>query len=569
MLNLRGELKNAIAAAIAAAQAAGDLPVGDVPPVVVDYPPERPGSPAADYASPVALVLGKTLGRNPLEIAEIIVKRLRRPAFVAEIAAAAPGFVNMRLDPVWMAQKIDDVLEEGDALGRADAGRGQSVNLEFLSANPTGFPHVGNGRALFTADVLGNVLAHQGYAVTREYYVNDVGTQINRYGESVLRRILQAAGHAVDYPEGLYPGDDVNAIAAVVKEALEEDRKHVFSPDDLSNADLRAEVTRRAVDATVREIQRLVEEKARVRYDVWFRESTLHERGEVAAVMHELRNSGKTVERDGAVWLKTTEDGDEKDRVLVRANGEATYLVSDIAYHRDKLRRGFQVLIDYWGEDHQGHVLPLTAGLRALGEPADRLHVEIVRFVRVVQGGEAKKLSKRQGTAVPLSEVLDGAGLSAARFFLIMKSLSSPFDFDLDLARRQAEENPVYYVQYAYVRLTSILRKAKQQNLLDGQDVAAAAGRAPLTEPASRAVWALTLRLPEVLEDIVRTWDVPILPHYALALAKATHRFYDTVPVLQATESGERQTRLALVLAVRQTLGTVLDLLGVEKREVM
>ncbi len=569
MLNLRSELKNVLTAAIGAAQAAGDLPRGAVPDILLEYPPERAGGPPGDYASPIALVLAKTRQRPPLEVAEAIAKHLRRPAFVSEVAVAPLGFVNFRLDPAWLAQKIDDVLEEGSARGRTDAGQGQSVNLEFLSANPTGFPHVGNGRALFTADVLGNVLAHCGYAVTREYYANDVGTQVERYGESVLRRILQAAGHAVDYPEELYPGEDVKVIAAVVKEAMDEDRKHQFSPDDLSNADLRAEVTRRAVDATLREIRRLVEEKARVRYDVWFRESTLHQRGDVAAVIGELTQRGKTVERDGAVWLKTTEAGDEKDRVLVRANGEATYLASDIAYHRDKLRRGFQLLIDFWGEDHQGHVLPLMAGLKALGEPAERLRIELVHLVRVVQGGEAKKIGKRLGTAVPLSEVLDGVGLSATRFFLTMKSLSSSFDFDLDLARRQAEDNPVYYVQYAYVRLASILRKAKQQNLLDGQDVAAVAGRVPLAEPTGRSLFALALRLPEVLEDIVRTWDVPLLAQYALALAQATHRFYDTVPVLQATAQDQLQTRLALVMAIRQTLGTILDLLGVEKREVM
>lgn len=604
MQNIRAELRAVIAAALRRAQETGALPPGDVPDVVVEYPPRvaKSGTEDAteaetlgDYASPIALALGKQWKKSPMDIAEAIGKFIEAPSFVRTVQAVNPGYLNVRLDPRWLTTKVDDVIEEGPKLGRSDVGQGTSVNLEFVSANPTGEPHVGNGRALFTADVLANVLACAGYAVTREYYINDVGAQVEKYGESVLRRILQGMGENVEYPEGLYPGDDVVRVAEHIREELTEDRRHTFSIADLENAELRAEITRRAVDTTIREIQRILEQVAKVRYDVWFRESTLHAQGAVANIVAELSKRGHTVERDGALWLTTTAFGDEKDRVLVRSSGEMTYLAGDVAYHLDKFRRGHQLVVDFWGADHQGHILPLRAALQALGEDPNRLRVVLVHLVRVVQGGEAKKISKREGTAVPLSELLDLVGLSAARFFLTAKSLASPLDFDLDLARMQKEDNPVYYVQYAYVRLTSILRKAKQQNLLDGWLMPPAFVRpsgaepsgpvvdapraaqwfrtggplAPLTNGAEMRLLGLMVRLPEVVEDVVRSWEVHRLTQYAFELARAVHRFYDAVPVLASTERDVLRARLSLVVAAQTVLGVVCDLLGVERREVM
>lgn len=566
MLNLRTELRVALAAAVRAAQKAGDLPAGPVPEVVVDHPSESGGA-YGDYASPIALALGRQWKKPPMELAEIIAKRFVPPPFVGKVEGVSPGFLNVHLDPGWLSTKVDDLTEEGSGLARTETGRGESVNLEFVSANPTGEVHVGNGRALFTADMLGTVLAHAGYAVTREYYVNDVGNQVGAFGESVLRRILQMAGHAVEFPEGLYRGEEVKVIASLVREELVEDRGHVFAPRDLDDADLRAEITRRAVAANLRAIRHIVEEQARVRFDVWFLESSLHERGDVRKVIEKLEECRCLVKREGALWLKTTAFGDDKDRVLVRASGEPTYLASDIAYHRDKLRRGFQVVADFWGADHQGHILPLRAGLAGLGEDASRFRVVLVHMVRVLQGGEAKKISKRAGTSVPLREVIDLVGLSAARFFLIMKPLSSPLDFDLDLARAQKEENPVFYLQYAFVRLASILRKAKQQNVIG--ETLSSLQSVPLSQPAELRLLTLAFRLPEVLEDIVRTWEVQRLPQYALELARAVHRFYDTVPVLAAGSPETVRARLALVVAVETVLAKVCDLLGVEKREVM
>lgn len=570
MINLRSELRTGIADAIRRGQETGDLPKGDLPDIPIEYPSEREGKRLGDYASPVALTLGKQWKLSPMDVLGVITRHFEKPIFVEHVEGTAPGFLNIRLNPTWLSEKIDDMLDAGASFGRSDQGQGISINLEFVSANPTGFPHVGNGRTLFAADVLGNVLSNAGYAVTREYYVNDRGVQVARYGESVLRRILQAEGHTMEYPAELYQGDDVRVVAEFVRENMKEDRGHVFSPADLENEELKAELTRRAVEATVREIRRLLEEVAGVHYDVWFRESTLHERGEVQEAFEELKQRGYVEEHDGAQWLLTTKFGDTQDRVLVKQSGAFTYLMPDIAYHRDKIRRGFQLVVDFWGSDHQGHILPLHAGLAALGEDDKRLRVLLTHMVRIVQGGEAKKMSKRAGTAVPLQELLRTIGISAARFFLTLKPLSSPLELDLDLARAQKEENPVYYAQYAYVRLAGILRKAKEQNFIDGS---VGLGR-PETSVASlheteTYVLTLAFRLPEVLEDIVRTWEMQRLPQFALEFARAVHRFYDAVPVLRTEERDLLRTRLALTVLAQTMLAKMFDLLGVEKREVM
>lgn len=546
------------------------LPLGEVPAVIVEYPPESRQGPRGDYASPVALTLAKTWGKDPMRVAEAIVAHLSLPPCAEKVVVAPPGFLNVRLSRAWLSKKLDDILREKRDLGRSDLGQGKGINLEFVSGNPTGEIHMGNARALFTADVLGNVLAHAGYAVTREYYVNDMGGQVSKYGESVLRRILQAAGYAVEYPPELYQGAEVSAVAASLQEELKEDLRHAWTPDDLANADLREEVTRRAIEASVREARRLLSEVARVRYDVWFRESNLYASGAVAGVLDQLKKLGHAVEREGAIWFTSTAFGDDKDRVLVKSDGGGTYLLSDIAYHRDKLRRGYEIVVDFWGEDQYARSIPLRAALRSLGEDSQRLRFVLVHLVRIVRAGEMKKVSKRAGTAVPLREVLESVGVSAARFFLAMKPLSSPFDFDLDLAAAQKEENPVYYAQYAAVRLLSLFRKAKERNLLDDSLLSAwQAQPVTLNHDTEVRLMALLLRFPEVIQDVARTWEVQRLPQYVLEVAKAVHRFYDSVPVLQAPEGDLLRGRLVLARAADAVLEKCFELLGVERPEVM
>jgi arginyl-tRNA synthetase len=373
----------------------------------------------------------------------------------------------------------------------------------------------------------------------------------------------------VPFPDELYQGEEVKEIARVVEERLVEDTHHAFSVSDLTDQTFLRELSRVAVEETVRATKAVLESVCKVRFDVWTFEHTLHERGDVQKVLDDLKKKGLTYEQDGALWFASTKFGDDKDRVLVRQNGEVTYFVPDIAYHRDKFRRGFFLIADFWGADHHGYVARLRHALEALGEDVSRLTIVVAQMVLLVENGEQKKMSKRAGTAVPLHEVVAQAGLSPARFFLTLQALSSQMDFDLNLVHEQSERNPVYYVQYAHVRLASLLRKAKERNILDGDLLPRLGERVPLTHTAEVALMRNIFRFPEVVEDVSDSWDVQRLPHYALELAKSVHLFYDAVPVLAAETDELKSARLTLALAAKTALGNALDLLGVEKRDIM
>lgn len=566
-MNLRSQLRAALVAALEEAHAAGKLPKVPAEKVVIQYPPpvqERLG----DYASPVALSLARDMKKKPMEVASVIAKHVTPPEFIGKVEGVEPGFLNFRLNPGWLVQKLDDIVEEGRAFGQSRIGEGKTVNLEFVSANPTGLPSFGNGRTLFWADALGRVLEASGYAVTREYYVNDMGAQVALYGESVLRRILQRQGKDVPFPDPLYQGEEVKEVARMVEERLVEDG-HTFSEKDLSDAAFRETVVRVSTEETVRAIREVLEDVCGVSFDVWFHERTLHERGDVQRALADLTKAGVTFEKDGALWFRSTTFGDDKDRVLVRKDGRPTYVLSDIAYHRDKLARGFTTVADFWGADHAGDVARLLGALKALGEDADRVRIVLAQMVSVAEGGARKKMSKRAGTSVPLHEVVERAGLSAARYFLTSAALASHMAFDMDRAREQSEKNPVYYVQYAHVRLSSILRKAKEAGIVDGEILPPLGARVPLTHTAEVALLRQIFRYPEAVEDVAASWEVQRLPRYAFDLARAVHLFYEAVPVLSADTEELAHARLTLTLAAKVALGNALDLLGVEKRDVM
>lgn len=568
MLNLRSAIRTSLLDALQ--KVAADLSLSAITSedVVVQYPPASQDT-QGDYASPIALVLGKRTQRNPMEIAEAIKAAFLLPEFVERVEVAAPGFLNFTIRDEWFSRTLDDIVETGSEFGRSRLGQGETVNLEFVSANPTGLPTFGNGRTLFWADTLANVLTASGYAVTREYYINDVGNQMRLFGESILRRILQARGIDVPFPPELYQGEEVHVIAVRVDERLREDVGHEVSEQDLTDERLIAQAARIGVEENMRATQEIIEKVCHVHFDLWSFEHLLHERGDVARALALLKESGKTYEQDGALWFRATEFGDDKDRVLVRSNGEVTYFVADIAYHLDKFRRGFNVIADFWGADHYGYIARLRGALQALGQDVSRFRVVITQLVHVVEHGEKKKMSKRQGTAIALHDVIEQVGVSAARFFLMMKALSSQMEFDLDLAREQSQKNPVYYVQYAFVRLASVMRKAKEQNVLDGELLPPLGASVTLTQPTEHALMRLLFRFPEVAEDVAVSWDVQRLPQFALELARTVHQFYDTVSILTAESKELISARLTLALAARTVLGNTLDLLGVEKREIM
>ncbi|MDO8512020.1 MAG: arginine--tRNA ligase [bacterium] len=568
MQNLRNELQSILRVAIEKAVAAGELPNIELGKIIVQYPPANQAI-LGDYATPIALAIGKKSGKNPMEVATIIVKNIEPSEFFIKTEIIEPGFINFFLNPQWLTKKLDDVTEEGDRFGSNNQGSGQTINLEFVSANPTGMPTFGNGRALFWADSLGRVLEKSGWAVTREYYINDVGNQVRIFGESILRSILRRRGIDVEYPENMYQGDDVKIIAQKVEELYVEDVAHEFSEKDLADEAFINSLARKSVDTVIEEIRKMIEEKCKVHFDVWFSERTLHEKGEVADVLEKLKKAGLSYEKDDAVWFKATEFGDDKDRVLVKGDGHTTYFAPDIAYHLDKLGRGFSKIVNFWGADHHGDVKRLLGGVKAVGGDVEKIQIILTQMVAVIEGGERKKMSKRAGTAIPLDKMVEEAGLSAARFILCMNSLSSHMDFDVDLAKEQTDRNPVYYVQYAYVRLASIIRKAKETNVLDGVIPPPVRDIVPLRQVAEHELMRQVYRFPEIVDDVATSWEVHRLPHYAIELAKSIHYFYDTVHVLNNENRNEQITLILLILAARQTLGNVLDLLGVEKIQVM
>ncbi|PIT97759.1 MAG: arginine--tRNA ligase [Candidatus Andersenbacteria bacterium CG10_big_fil_rev_8_21_14_0_10_54_11] len=568
MVNLRTALAADIAGGAAAAGAAGALAVPEL--AAADVTIERTDRESrGDYASPIALRLAKHCGRPPMEIARVIADYMEKKDYVGRITVAAPGYLNFWLNPGWLTARLDNVVEE-DIRAEFTLGSGRQVNLEYISANPTGPLTLGNVRAAFSADTLANVLAYVGYNVTREYYLNDAGRQVRVLGESVLRRLLQAAGHTVSYSDELYQGDYIQDLAAATAEYFTEVESRTFTPEDLDDPAAITAVATYAVQLVVAMIKRQVEEDLRISFDVWTSEAAMRENGSVEEAMDGLRQRGVVYKKGGAVYLQTTKFGDSDDRVLVKSDGEYAYIMPDIAYHRNKFERGYQLIFTFVGADHQGHGPKLRAAMAALGYDVDRLHIMTAQWMRLVRKGLPVKLSKRRGEVVGPGELIGEVGYDAARFFMVQHALTTHMDFDLDLAQERSERNPVYYVQYAYVRMQSILRQAKERGVLTavGEEMPLD-DRPALTHTLELALLRHLYRFPEVVEEIAVSFVVHELVYYANELAKAIHVFYRHVPVLAAEEPALVRGRLQLVLASRKVLGEVLDLLGISKPDIM
>lgn len=564
MLNLKEALAEDIRAGIAAVpELAAALGKGEVAVERVLQPEEH-----GDYASPVALRLAKAAGKEPLAIVEEIAARMPKKEYVGRITAASPGYLNIRLNPGWMTARLDDVIEQ-DLCSDITAGRGKRVNLEFISANPTGPLTLGNIRTAFSVDTLGNVLSCAGFDVTREYYFNDAGAQVNKLGESVLRRLLIARGEKLDYSAELYQGDYVLPVGEQVAEKLKENEGKTLSAADLSDEAVIARVSAEAVQLLLADIKRMIAEDLKIRFDVWTSEAQLRASGAVAAALTALNRGGHAYEKDGALYFKTTAFGDDQDRVLVKRDGEYAYIAPDIGYHADKFRRGYDEIYTFVGADHQGHLPKIQAAMQALGYDVSRLHLVAAQWLRVVRSGVLVKLSKRAGQIVTPKDLIDEVGYDAVRLFMVQHALTTHMDFDLDVARERSERNPVFYVQYAYVRLQSILRQAQERGVAGKGLPANSTSRPALTHTLEVALLRQLYRLPEVVADIARSSAVHELAYYALDLARAVHVFYRHVPVLAADGEELRASRLQLVLGARAVLGKVLDLLGIGKPEVM
>ncbi len=516
------------------------------PPVVRVEIPSDPKF--GDYSTNLAMQLAPVVKDGPMRIAEKLKVALGSVPGIAGIEVVPPGFINIRVDPAWWQRQPTTILKAGKDYGAVSLGKGQRVILEFISANPTGPMTLANGRGGFAGDTVANVLAAAGFKPWREYYVNDIGGQVEKLTESVIRRSFQAQGINVDYPEDLYQGEYVKDIA----------RKLNLQQYKLKSNDLKQRVKGRVVAMMIRELQRVVTKKLGIKFNRWFRESELYTAKLDEKVLSFLRERGHVYEHEGATWFKSTAFGDDKDRVLVKSDGEKTYFLSDIALRWNRFnQRKFDREILFLGADHHGYVRRLKAAVEALGFPG-RLDVPLVQFVRLLKGGQEVKVSKRAGTFVTIEELIDDVGLDAARFFFLMHAANTHMDFDLDLAKQKSDQNPVYYVQYAHARICSIVKKAKGLPTKKG---------AAVSEPSALALIKQLVRLPELIEEVTMTYNVHKLPFYATDLATAFHDFYGKVRVIDNDTVNER--RLALVQATRQTLATTLKLMGVTAPEAM
>ncbi len=567
MVNIRRLLIKDITEAISAARAAGALPDFEMKATVVVKRTEDASH--GHYSSPIALSLAKAVQKNPLEVAEIIASHMPVREYIEGHAVAAPGFINMTLSSKYLAARIDD-LPQDDYCSACNVGNNKTINMEFISANPTGPLTLGNARTAFSADTLANVFECAGYNVVREYYINDAGEQVGRLGQSVLRRILQQQGAQVDFPEDLYQGEYVLDIATRIAEEYEETHGKKFEVADLENAELCAEVSTKAMLLCLTAIKKTVEEDLHISFDVWTSEREVRNSGAIERVLEQLREKGLMYKKEDAEFLKTTQFGDDKDRVMVKSGGAYAYITPDVAYHQEKFDRGFDIIFTYLGADHQGHIPKLKAALQALGNDTSKLRMVVAQFLAIVRSGEQVALSKRKGNVYSPNDLINEIGYDAARFFMVQHALDGHMVLDIDIAKEKSDRNPVYYVQYAYVRLQSILRKAQEQGILPLEYMnGEIASQVIFSEEAEKNLALELFRFPEVIEDIATSYNVHQLAYFSYDIARAVNAFYRDVKVLSEDDPTLRMSRLQMAISARAVLGKVLDLLGIGKPDVM
>lgn len=550
----KSALRQAVIAACQKAMADGTLPEAELPDFVIETPKDEKNG---DFSTNVAMQLTRIMRQNPRKIAEAIVSGIDLPELIDHIDIAGPGFINFYLVSNWLHAILPAIQEEDGDYGKSNAGQGERVQVEFVSANPTGLLHMGNARGGALGDTLSAVLNEAGYACDKEYYINDAGNQVENLGKSVEARYFELLGRD-DYqiPEDGYHGKDIIATA----QRLLDEKGEAFV--DMPEAERRQAMKDYALKEKVAGIRGSLENFGVV-FDKWFSEQSLHDAGDVREVVEILRDKGYVYEKDGAQWLKCTAWGEEKDEVLVRSNGTPTYFAADIAYHRNKFERGYKRLINIWGADHHGHVARLKGAMTALGYPGDDITVILMQLVRLYRGGEIVKMSKRSGQYVTLDELIEEVGKEAARFFFIMRNPDSALDFDLDLAKAESSDNPVYYVQYAHARICSILSVAGVDTP-KAQDV----DLSLLNEEAERVLIRKLAEWPQEVADAARELAPYHLAYYAKDLATAFHSFYNSCKVL-TDDTALRDARLALVDCSRITLRNVLQLLGLTAPERM
>ena len=528
----------------------GDLPRTNISDAAIERPQNTDHG---DFATSLPLKLASDMKMSPMVIAEILSRHLPKESIISASQVAPPGFLNLTLDPKWLFSQIHLIRNAKTAYGNLNLSKRKKIQIEYVSANPTGRLHVAHARGAVIGSALANLLKAAGHTVEEEYYLNDAGNQIEKFNKSLLVRYKQIAGLDIELPEDSYPGEDISDVAKTIWD--EEGDRYLQLDESEAEISIGSKGIPKMIEGIKEDLESL-----RVQFDEWFSETSLYKQGQFETCMRSLNNKGLTTDRDGAKWLVSTKLGEEKDNVLIRTSGTPTYFASDIAYHFNKFhQRNFAEVIDVWGADHQGQIGRLRSALDALEIDSTKLKIILVQMVRFKKGETSEKLSKRKGNVIPLIDLVNEIGVDACRFLFLSRSNESQLEFDLDLAKQQSSENPVYYVQYGHARICSILRLAEERNIdFSNGDVSI------LGDPTELSLINKMLELPDVIETSVGNLEAHHLTHYSMELATAFHTFYQNCRVVSSEKCDLpiSKARLLLVDAARLVLGRCLQLMN-------
>ena len=528
----------------------GDLPRTNISDAAIERPQNTDHG---DFATSLPLKLASDMKMSPMVIAEILSGHLPKESIISASQVAPPGFLNLTLDPKWLFSQIHLIRNSKTSYGNLNLSKRKKIQIEYVSANPTGRLHVAHARGAVIGSALANLLKAAGHTVEEEYYLNDAGNQIEKFNKSLLVRYKQIAGLDIELPEDSYPGEDISDVAKTIWD--EEGDRYLQLDESEAEISIGSKGIPKMIEGIKEDLESL-----RVQFDEWFSETSLYTQGQFETCMKSLKNKGLTTDRDGAKWLISTKLGEEKDNVLIRTSGTPTYFASDIAYHFNKFhQRNFTEVIDVWGADHQGQIGRLRSALDALEIDSTKLKIILVQMVRFKKGETSEKLSKRKGNVIPLIDLVNEIGVDACRFLFLSRSNESQLEFDLDLAKQQSSENPVYYVQYGHARICSILRLAEERNIdFSNGDVSI------LGDPTELSLINKMLELPDVIETSVGNLEAHHLPHYSMELATAFHTFYQNCRVVSSEKCDLpiSKARLLLVDAARLVLGRCLKLMN-------
>ena len=552
-MDIKAILSDAIVKTAQQAIAAGVVKEGTLPEVQLTVPPKKE---FGDFATNFAMQSARALRCNPRVLAQYIVDHLDC-AYVKRIEIAGPGFLNFYLDPDWVYDMLAHIVEAGENYGNLPKASDERIQVEYVSANPTGPLHVGHGRGAAVGSALSNLLKAAGYDVEQEYYINDAGNQMNNLARSVNARYLELLGQTCEFPEDGYHGHDIIDTAQRIIDKYGD--RFLKMEEDERLEQFKTIAYQEKLAALKEDLERF-----NVRFDVWFSEKTLHEANKINEACEYLLEKGYMEKRDGALWLKSTEFGDDKDRVVIRDNGVPTYFAADIAYHTNKFNRGFDRVINLWGADHHGYIARMKAAMQCMGFKPEQLEILVLQMVRLLRDGQEVKMSKRTGQSVTLNELIDEVGTDAARFFFVMRSIDSQLDFDLDLAVKKSNDNPVFYVQYAHARICSIMRQVAEA----GITVQGKGNYRLLTEPVEVDLIKKLGEYPEMLAAAAKERAVQQVAHYVYDLAGLFHSAYNQCRILGVNEELQ-QARLAMVMAVGHVVRHALSILGVSAPEKM